>query len=184
MKFINFIFIDGFEVYYDTESEKVPKVTRIRMNHDLDGVPGIKDIEETNEKIYFLVIPTYLYEMRGYYKFGNDFWKQISWGNASSSNAGKKLLKQWIPAKKHKIIHLLLLRVGIDDECLGNYVNAMGVVTVGSEARIFINDPNGGGGGDDIPDPPYQRKLIVTVIRKIFIRVHEHLLYFKRKTFT
>ncbi|ODM94027.1 Protein 5NUC [Orchesella cincta] len=110
---------NGMEVYYDTLNGP-PKVTRVRMVHDINGIPKLSDMNDAS--LYYLVIPTYLYEGRGVYEIAGveNFWTDIIIDSKNSS------------------------LVDFDDDCVENYIKAAKHVTIGFEERIWINDSPSG----------------------------------------
>jgi hypothetical protein len=62
---------DGIEVYYSTSGGD-PSVTNIRLLHDVDTTPIMKDIN--NNGYYYFVIPSFISEGRNVYDFVKDFW--------------------------------------------------------------------------------------------------------------
>lgn len=71
-------------MFYNTESDTGgPNVTRIRILHDVEGVPRLRDIRD--DKDYYFAIPTYLYEGRGAYNVIKGIWQDTEFDTVTSA---------------------------------------------------------------------------------------------------
>ncbi|CAL8095142.1 unnamed protein product [Orchesella dallaii] len=139
---------NGMEVYYSTRSG-APTLENIRMVHDVNGIPQLSDVIE--ESVYYLVIPTYLYEGRGVYEFAGvpKFWEDV-------------------------FINDTLSNFAFDDECLAGYIDAVNHVTTGFEERIWIN-----GGPNNRPsvDCKGSNTAVTVILTIVFFTIFIAIIY-------